>query len=441
MESEWFYYGLSSQPKLLSRSSTYQWSDRCSPDLDPQHPRPPARSVHPIINRELSQVWEDIAPKVSSLAPQTWCTMDVIHIRCEKSDESEDVVWISCPPDTCTSAQAKVCTDIIKTYLNGVPGFARFECHIKEGDFQPHVSNLIATPLTEVALPFSTSIGRPVQPLDGHRMGTMGPLVKRVDDGAVCFLTARHTALADADLKSLPRMVTFNDTTDWRLNADSTRKAAAGLARRGGSNGEKYKRIVHEVETCISMSENYDNLQLGQVCLAPPIQFAEYTLDVAVIQLDKNITEHYVWLGTKDDLEWVRCFGDDFIPPQNAKLPIAGTAECSEILGRKVLKRGARTGLTTGVVNGIFSKRRVYEKKQGLVNELCIIGDDQKPFSKKGDSGAAVVSTDGLVVGLLTGGNDALTPSADLTYVTPMSWLLEQLMGRYVILSCAWDTV
>lgn len=351
------------------------------------------------------------------------------NLRCEQPEQSDDVVWISCAPGTCTPAQAQVCTDSIKTYLNGVPLFSQFQCHIKEGKYQPHTSNLIATPLTEVALPFSTSIGRPVQRLNGHRTGTMGPLVKRVDDGAVLFMTARHSVLADADLDSLPTVVTFNDTTDWRSDAESTKKAATSLARRG-LNGDKYKQIVYEIESCITMSETKDDVQLGRVCLAPPIQLSQHTLDVVLVQLHHDVNEHYVWLGVKDDLEWLRCLGDDFIPPLNAKLAITGTAACSEILGSRVLKRGARTGLTTGVINGIFSKRRSHEKQQGLTNELCVLGDDGKPFSDEGDSGAAVVSKDGLVVGLLTGGNA-------LTYVTPMSWLLEQLMGRYKILSCA----
>ena len=42
-----------------------------------------------------------------------------------------------------------------------------------------------------------------------------------------------------------------SDTTDWRSTAESTKKAAKGLARRGRPNGEEYKRIVHEVGSCI----------------------------------------------------------------------------------------------------------------------------------------------------------------------------------------------
>ena len=50
-------------------------------------------------------------------------------------------------------------------------------------------------------------------------------------------------------------------------------------------------------------------------------------------------------------------------------------------------------------------------------------------FSEGGDSGAAIISGWGAVVGMLTGGGGSADEISDCTYLTPIAFLLERLGG------------
>jgi len=52
------------------------------------------------------------------------------------------------------------------------------------------------------------------------------------------------------------------------------------------------------------------------------------------------------------------------------------------------------------------------------------LNKESGPFSKKGDSGFVVVDGLGRIAGILTGGS-GLTDSSDLTYVTPIEFIME----------------
>ncbi|KAF8503721.1 hypothetical protein F5888DRAFT_1631617 [Russula emetica] len=85
-----------------------------------------------------------------------------------------------------------------------------------------------------------------------------------------------------------------------------------------------------------------------------------------------------------------------------------------------VIKRGNTTGLTVGRANDICSHACNYYDcdKAETSKEWAIFTFDSRSgaFSAKGDSGSVIVD------GLLTGGAGA-TPSSDVTYATPISFL------------------
>lgn len=95
--------------------------------------------------------------------------------------------------------------------------------------------------------------------------------------------------------------------------------------------------------------------------------------------------------------------------------------------GLFMIKVGRTTGLTTGIANMVTSvTRRPYQDQVFFSEEWCVIGNNNAPFSKKGDSGSAVFDLQGRVGGMLTGGiGDKLKGIPDTTYVTPIKWLLE----------------
>ena len=100
-----------------------------------------------------------------------------------------------------------------------------------------------------------------------------------------------------------------------------------------------------------------------------------------------------------------------------------------------VFKNGAKTGTTTGKANNVSSYTRSYFAGQYQESrEWPVIPTDKNPrsffhsitkaFSTKGDSGSCVADIVGRFGGILTGGSGA-TDSCDVTYVTPISFIMK----------------
>jgi hypothetical protein len=92
-----------------------------------------------------------------------------------------------------------------------------------------------------------------------------------------------------------------------------------------------------------------------------------------------------------------------------------------------VIKSGLATGVTIGRATGVFSHVREYFPNQTSQTsiEWAILpyDNDSGRFSAAGDSGSVIVDGRGRFGGLLTGGA-GVTTSSDITYATPMWWLL-----------------
>ncbi|PSR97195.1 hypothetical protein BD289DRAFT_451037 [Coniella lustricola] len=143
-------------------------------------------------------------------------------------------------------------------------------------------------------------------------------------------------------------------------------------------------------------------------------------------------------------------FKDGMLP-----LRLEDEQDMEEIHGLAVFKRGAATGLTVGVVNGVEAVIRVY--KNTIARELIVVPDKGRPpFSQSGDSGSSVFDANGTVIGLLNGITDASPcvwrtgkphcecpaddddaqnthslpcwkPGTDVTFVTPISWIMKDV--------------
>ncbi|KAK4158730.1 hypothetical protein QBC43DRAFT_363633 [Cladorrhinum sp. PSN259] len=51
-------------------------------------------------------------------------------------------------------------------------------------------------------------------------------------------------------------------------------------------------------------------------------------------------------------------------------------------------------------------------------------------FSQKGDSGSAIFDFDGQVGGILDAGSGTCYPSLDLTYLTSIAWIMEDIEAK-----------
>jgi hypothetical protein len=99
------------------------------------------------------------------------------------------------------------------------------------------------------------------------------------------------------------------------------------------------------------------------------------------------------------------------------------------------VKHGATTGTRLGRVNGLESVKRTYselgiDKQDSLEIAVIYYGRGHDHFSEKGDSGSIVLTRDGKIVGMLTGGTGP-TDEIDVTYVTPFWWLLQLIKEVY----------
>lgn len=98
-----------------------------------------------------------------------------------------------------------------------------------------------------------------------------------------------------------------------------------------------------------------------------------------------------------------------------------------------VIKNGSTTDITIGRANGLMSYVRQYfnDDSHQTSKEWPILPYDTKSgaFSAPGDSGAVIVDGVGRVGGLLTGGAGA-TDSFDITYATPISFLLKSIKAN-----------
>ncbi|KAK0218127.1 hypothetical protein IW262DRAFT_1483789 [Armillaria fumosa] len=198
---------------------------------------------------------------------------------------------------------------------------------------------------------------------------------------------------------------------------------------------------------------------LGHVILSPPMSGSEgYTEDWAVIEIDaskvdaSNFRGNAIDLGTRIPLyKFTRMIDPNpqsahsFTYPIDRLLRLKGTIPDEEMCHPTaldqnndpclmVMKHGNTTGLTVGRANDVCSYARYYYNGDiaETSKEWAILPFDSKSgaFSDKGDSGSVIVDSQGRIGGLLTGGTIGVMPSFDLTYATPISFLLKCMQDK-----------
>lgn len=58
---------------------------------------------------------------------------------------------------------------------------------------------------------------------------------------------------------------------------------------------------------------------------------------------------------------------------------------------------------------------------------MVVTLDKRNFFSQKGDSGSAIFDLDGRVGGILDAGSGSNCATLDLTYITPMEWIIKDI--------------
>ena len=90
---------------------------------------------------------------------------------------------------------------------------------------------------------------------------------------------------------------------------------------------------------------------------------------------------------------------------------------------------------TVGCANGLESVKRTYAKHNIITQdslEIAVVfyGKGRGKFSDVGDSGSIVLTREGKILGMVTGGAGP-TSETDVTWLTPFWWLQEQIKKQY----------
>ena len=136
-----------------------------------------------------------------------------------------------------------------------------------------------------------------------------------------------------------------------------------------------------------------------------------------------------------------------FTYPQDRLLRLSGTIPDGELRRPTtlnmnddpclvVIKRSAASGLTFGHAHDIVSYARDYynggDTKGSKDWSIRPAPGLPGPFSRKSDSGAVIVDGRGRIGGLLTGGS-GLTDSLDITYATPINFLMRSMCNQGLV--------
>ncbi|KAI0075040.1 hypothetical protein K474DRAFT_1685521 [Panus rudis PR-1116 ss-1] len=209
-----------------------------------------------------------------------------------------------------------------------------------------------------------------------------------------------------------------------------------------------------------------NNRIIGHVVWAPPISGLNepdgYTQDVCVVKLDEkkfrpwcmltgsvlpdapNLTSRS--LGTKIKAGKFMSLMDpnvestsEFDYPETRLYKITNILAAAKIKKpnnrdingdpvRFVIKNGHTTGTMVGRLNGFESHKRRYDimgSADSIEAAIYPYDNDSSAFARRGDSGSAIVGADNDIIALLTSSSGPIH-SSDVTYGTPMEWLVEQ---------------
>ncbi|KAF8580920.1 hypothetical protein K439DRAFT_1648029 [Ramaria rubella] len=313
--------------------------------------------------------------------------------------------------------------------------------------------------------PFTTALGLSIAPLRYPHFEGTGALFFRLskEDNRTAILTCAHVAR--------PSPV-YPNTAMTRKNISQFREEVIALGNMGYNNA--VKAIMSTIRDLLLSIDAWNNMlgRLGNPVQGEPTKVTERrqehvdlvagakkkieqvnafhdevtkrrtTPDQRVIgfvlhseKIEVSVDPHGF---TKDwalielyneKIDWASFKGNKVYYPQDGLLQAYGVVPDDEIRnpqhldvhGEKcllVVKNGLTTGTTVGRVNSLDSFTRTYDEcgiKQTSI-EIAVLAYDKTrgKFSGPSDSGSIVLSRDGRIVGILTGGAD----ETDITYLT-----------------------
>ncbi|KAF9517860.1 hypothetical protein BS47DRAFT_1359377 [Hydnum rufescens UP504] len=457
--SKVYYRGLPSKPRLIATTRPGAFEFPTGPEAYPI-----LKELRPLGDHPLISAWDH------GLADRLRHGLNSI-----RQSSSLVIVWIGIEFGALSfeegSLVALECRKFIDTY-----GIHDYHVEIRESRVMRQVGNrfldpvLFPDPTFSARDPYTALLGIPISAKDRPwAEGTGGfYLSAGGDDKAIYLVTARHVVLPLDDNKEYERKNERKAREDVMVlgtSAFNNKLAIIDYEIKGHqvaiTDAKERIELVEDMDDPMLVREAEQDLQkaerglealralrheiathwvgkekrvFGTLTWAPPIIFStdpgQYTLDLAVIKIDagKLDTKNYrgntinIGKGTHAGNSWTRP------GPENAlvKPPMLDANGESCLI---VFKNGAKTDMTIGKANSVSSYTRTYlagEYRESREWPVIPTNKDSGAFSAKGDSGSCVTDVFGRVAGILTSGSGA-TDSSDVTYVTPISFIMKVL--------------
>ncbi|KAJ6616363.1 hypothetical protein B0H10DRAFT_2176659 [Mycena sp. CBHHK59/15] len=462
METKFYYAGLPSSPVL--------WKAPTGPEAYRK-----IKELRAVGNHALKETWEgNLALKVHALLDSMkvmWTSADVVRIGNTGESSAPVILWIGVMPASLSGDDGVVvaskCRELLVKYdiadvdveiressapwTEGTGGF-----FIAEGGNTERL--LLATARHVVFTPDKNENKHFERKNDSQRRYNVTLFGDAAFNKYLEYIKTEIRGKARIAQYQEGRVRAIEGTDDPAANKEH-QKAQADLDEAREAK-EKLNTLYQDVSTHWATPESR---VLGHVILSPPINIGVggssegYTEDWAVIEIDaskvdaSNFKGNAIDLGTRipaDEFTRMMCPNPrndhSFTYPGDRLLMLKGTIPDEEMRHPTafdqnndpclmVIKRGNTTGLTVGRATDICSYARNYydDDKAETSKEWAILPFNSKsgPFSDTGDSGSVIVDGLGRIGGLLTGGAGA-TPSFDITYATPISFLIMRMRAN-----------
>ncbi|KAI1065802.1 hypothetical protein LB507_000244 [Fusarium sp. FIESC RH6] len=489
-EKHYYYNGLPSRPVLVARTTTDQWvmyedfhGVYKSLDVVREH------AIKELWNDESGPLRKQV---IECLEGIEWVAIDILRLGLEQ--DKPVTMFISVKKDSTDFNTGldtvRRCQQILRTHQLG-----DVEVEMKEATLialnsestageQSNSSSHDQTPrfipmppddtYYDLIIPFTECIGTPLSPTGYIGRGTKGMYLR--DESKTYALTCRHVVLPQG--KNSRKFSDFGDYRHSNENAVTVVQPGArdyddvvsdhelrfGALKDTIESMELLQRLpdrevdaglLQRYRQQLSNLMDYDTLHLqmkqpgrripGHVQFSPrtevyiPAQGHQHIRDWALVELDPSkFTTPLESLRntlpmTHELMEILSKFGPTWFNPNRHTIDIGPDTIPYEDLEHTdfVIKYGAVTHYTLGKTNAVKSVLR-HATPDGQCHhstEWCIVGIG-KAFSKPGDSGSCVFNRRGQIGGMLTGGLGD-DERCDITYVTPIHWLLEDIRQSF----------
>lgn len=416
-EAEFYYSGLPSRPRLVSRSSTNKWTGPCWPDA---YNKP--KELRPVGMHAIVDVWEDhLSHKFVQYLDSkqvSWTSIDILRIGYAGDPFPPLILWIGVKPDSLSFEDgmtvACTCHEIlVESRITDV------DVEIRESSVIPLVGPKLLTPTlfsdatTAIRNPLTPMLGISISPK--HRdyiKGTGGVfLAEGGGSNNLLLLTARHVVLEDenedtyhynesdgeppqeilllgdsafrnfiqsieGEIKEKQSIISYLERRMKRMTNQPGKEAERYLQKAGQELVEAQEALGTVESFLKQVSGEWASPEgriLGHVSFSPSLEFGwgedEYTRDFALIEVDAskingtNFTGNMIDLGTKISpykLTEMMCpdveNSHSFEYPVDGFLKVSGTIPQDEIRRPPSLKENRENFLMVmkhGIASGL----------------------------------------------------------------------------------------